>query len=376
MRKADSTRRQFLQATGPSIAAASLAGTRVATQPRLPGPPEKKLGYAIVGLGSLSINQILPAFAQCRHAKVTALVSGDAAKARTLAAAYGVPASGIYSYDTYDRIKDNPEVDLVYVVLPNSMHHEYTIRAHQAGKHVLCEKPMANTPRECEEMIAAARQAGRKLMIGYRLRYEPYNMAMIDMARKQEFGTPKVILCEAGFSIGNPNQWRLKKALAGGGSLMDIGIYALNAARYLSGEEPVAINAMEHTTPGDPRFADGVEETINFQLRFPSGLLANCVSSYGVGLNRFRVHAEKASFELEPALSYTDLRMRIIRGNTVELRSLPERNHFALEMDHLAECVKDGQEPRTPGEEGLKDLRAMMAIYEAAKTGRTVTLNA
>ncbi len=374
MHASDPSRRRFLQSTGLSLAAASLAGTRVAAQPRLPGPPEKKLGYAIVGLGSLSINQILPAFAYCRHARPTALVSGDAAKAKTLAAAYGVPESGIYSYDTYDRIKDNPDVDIVYVVLPNSMHREYTVRAHEAGKHVLCEKPMANTPQECEQMIAAAKAAGRKLMIGYRLRYEPYNMAMIDMVRNQEFGKPKVLLCEAGFSIGNPNQWRLKKALAGGGSLMDIGVYALNAARYLSGEEPVAINAMEYTTPGDPRFADGVEETINFQLRFPSGLLANCVSSYGVGLNRFRVHAEKGSFELEPALSYTDLRMRVIRGNTVELRSLPERNHFAAEMDHLAECVKSDSEPRTPGEEGLKDLRAMMAIYEAARTGKTVAM--
>jgi predicted dehydrogenase len=213
-------------------------------------------------------------------------------------------------------------------------------------------------------------------MIGYRLRYEPYNMAMIKMAREQEFGKPKVILCEAGFSIGDPRQWRLKKALAGGGSLMDIGIYALNAARYLSGEEPAAINAFSYTTPGDVRFADGVEETINFQLRFPSGLLANCVSSYGVGLNRFRVHAEKAAFELEPALSYSDLRMRVVRGGTVELRSLPERNQFALEMDHMAESVKGNTEPRTPGEEGLKDLRAMMAIYEAARSGRTVTLSA
>jgi len=371
-----SSRRQFLQATGLSLAAASLAGIRTGAQPRLPGPPEKKLGFAIVGLGSLAINQILPAFAHCRHAKVTALVSGDAAKAKTLATAYGVPESGLYSYDTYDRMRVNPDIDVVYVVLPNSMHPEYTVRAHKAGKHVLCEKPMANTPQDCETMIAAARAAGKKLMIGYRLRYEPHNMAMIKMAREQEFGKPKVILCEAGFSIGDPKQWRLNKALAGGGSLMDIGIYALNAARYLSGEEPMAINAFTYTTPDDVRFADGVEETINFQLRFPSGVLANCVSSYGVGLNRFRVHAERGSFELEPALSYSDLRMRVIRGGTVELRPHPERNHFALEMDHLAQCVKDNQEPRTPGEEGLKDLRAMMAIYEAAKSGKTVTLNA
>jgi glucose-fructose oxidoreductase len=271
---------------------------------------------------------------------------------------------------------DDPEIEAVYIALANDVHLHWILAALHAGKHVLCEKPMANTPQDCEAMIAAAKVAGKKLMIGYRLRYEPNNMAMIDMCRKQEFGKPKVILCEAGFNIGDPKQWRLNKTLAGGGSLMDIGIYALNAARYLSGEEPIAINAFEYTTPGDPRFAPGVEETLNFQLRFPSGILANCVSSYGVGLNRFRVHAERAAFELEPALSYSDLRMRVVRGGTVEQRTLPERNQFALEMDHMAESVKNNTEPRTPGEEGLKDLRAMMAIYEAAKTGKTVTLNA
>jgi len=367
------SRRHFLQSTGLSLAAASIAGTRAFAQPRLPGPPEKKLGYAIVGLGSLSINQILPAFAQCKHARVTALVSGNAEKAKTLAAAYGVPASGLYSYDTYDRIKDNPDVDIVYVVLPNSMHREYTVRAHEAGKHVLCEKPMANTPQECEEMIAAAKAAGKKLMIGYRLRYEPYNMAMIDLCRKQEFGKPKVILCEAGFNIGDPKQWRLNKKLAGGGSLMDIGIYALNAARYLSGEEPVAINAFEYTTPGDPRFKE-VEETINFQMRFPSGVLANCVSSYGTPLNRFRVHAERGSFEMEPAYSRRALGMRVFKGNTVEQRSLREPDHFAAMMDHLAECAATNTRPIIDGEDGRNDMRVIEACYESVKTGRPVKL--
>jgi glucose-fructose oxidoreductase len=224
-------------------------------------------------------------------------------------------------------------------------------------------------------MIAACRQAGRKLAIAYRLHFEPNNLELVRLAREKTLGSVKVIEAGAGFPIGDPKQWRLDKALAGGGSLMDIGIYALNAARYLSGEEPVAINAFEYTTPGDVRFADGVEETINFQLRFPSGLLANCVSSYGVGLNRFRVHAEKASFELEPALSYSDLRMRVIRGGTVELRSLPERNQFALEMDHFSESVMANREPKTPGEEGLRDVRIMQAIYRAAAEGRPLGLD-
>jgi len=154
--------------------------------------------------------------------------------------------------------------------------------------------------------------------------------------------------------------------------LMDIGIYSLQAARYVTGEEPVEIAAMSYTTPGDERFKE-VEEAIDFQLRFPSGALANCSSSYGyAGQNRYRVIADKGWFELEPATSYTGLRMRVRRGNVLEERSLPQRDHFALEMDHLSECVMDGKEPLTPGEEGLRDLKLMTAIYEAARSGKTV----
>ena len=161
--------------------------------------------------------------------------------------------------------------------------------------------------------------------------------------------------------------------MAGGGSLMDIGIYALQAARYLSGEEPVSVNAMTYSTPGDVRFTE-VEEHVTFQLRFPSGILANCTSSYGAGLNRFRVVKPTGWAELEPALNYTGIRMRAWRGGA--LQEVPQRtvDHFAAEMDHFSECIQTGTDPRTPGEEGLKDLRIMMAIYEAARSGRTVPL--
>jgi glucose-fructose oxidoreductase len=342
---------------------------------KLPAVPEKRIGFALVGLGNLAINQLMPAFAQSRLAKLVGLVSGRPEKAAHLAKMYGVDPKNIYNYENYERLADNPAIDVIYVVLPNSMHPEYTIRALKAGKHVLCEKPMANTPQECEQMIAAAKGANRKLMIGYRLRYEPFNQALIAYARDaKEAGPTRVILADAGFNIGDPSQWRLRRAMAGGGSLMDIGIYALNAARYLSGEEPVAVSAMMHSPPDDPRFVE-VEENITFQLRFPSGILANCTSSYGAGLNRFRVAKPRGSAELEPALSYNGLRFRVFRGSTIEERALPQRDHFALEMDHLAGCVLTGAEPLTPGEEGLKDLRVMMAIYDAARTGRTVSLS-
>lgn len=363
------TRRRFLERTGQGlVTAGALAASAGAQGLRVPDPPGRKAGFAIVGLGNLSINQILPAFARCEKSKPVAFVSGDRAKAEKLALRYGVESKNIYNYQNYDRLADNPEVDIVYVVLPNSMHAEYTIRALRAGKHVLCEKPMANTPKDCEEMIAEGRKAGRKLMIGYRLRYEPHTQALIKAARDQELGPLKIVLADAGFNIGDPNQWRLKKAMAGGGSLMDIGIYALQAARYISGEEPVEVQAMSYSTPNDPRFRE-VEETINFQLRFPSGVLANCTSSYGAGLNRFRGVAVRGWYELEPALSYTGLRMRVGRGGVIEERIHPQRDQFALEMDHLSECVMENKEPLTPGEEGLRDLRIMMAIYEAARSG-------
>jgi predicted dehydrogenase len=371
------SRRWFLNRMGQGFVAANLAAPLLwgaQSQLAVPDPPGKKLGWAIVGLGSLSIHQILPAFAACEKSKVTAFVSGHPDKANKLALRYGVNPKNIYNYENYDSIRNNPDVDIIYIVLPNGMHAEYTIRGVQAGKHVLCEKPMANTPADCRKMIDAASAAGRKLMVAYRCRYEPYNREAIRIARSQELGPTQAILADTGFRIGDPNQWRLKKDMAGGGSLMDIGIYALNASRYLSGEEPTEVNAMMYTTPGDPRFKE-VEETINFQLRFPSGILANCTSSYGYyHQSHYRVVGTNGILEMDPATWYSGLRLRVQHGGVMEERELPVVDHFAAEMDHMSECVMQNKQPLTPGEEGLRDLTIMMAIYEAAKTGKTVKL--
>jgi predicted dehydrogenase len=360
--------------TGAGLAAANVSQAFLGRTFALdvPEPPGKKLGWAIVGLGNLSINQILPAFSKCEKSKVVAFVSGHPDKANKLAARYGVNPKNIYDYRNYDTIRDNPEVDVIYIVLPNGMHAEYTVRGHEAGKHVLTEKPMANTATECQAMIDSARKANRKLMVAYRCRYEPFNQEMIRMAREKVLGPVQVIVADHGFSIGDPAQWRLKRALSGGGSLMDIGIYSLQAARYISGEEPVELNATSYTTPGDERFKE-VEETIVFQLRFPSGVLANCTSSYGyAGQNRYRAIATEGWFELEPATSYTGLRMRIHRDNAIEEPELPVKDHFALEIDHMSECVMQDKEPLTAGEEGLRDLKIMTAIYESARFSKPV----
>jgi predicted dehydrogenase len=370
------TRRRFVSKVGQGLLMSKVAGLALpcaaAQQLNVPPPPGKKCSWAIVGLGRLSIEQILPAFAKCEKSKVVAFVSGHPDKANKLALRYGVNEKNIYDYQNYDSIKNNPEVDIIYIVLPNSMHAEYTVRGLQAGKHVLCEKPMANTPADCQAMIDAGRKNDRKLMVAYRCRYEPFNQEMIRMARSQELGQLKVILCDTGFRIGDPTQWRLNKTLAGGGSLMDVGIYGLEAARYISGEEPVEINAFSYSTPGDVHFKE-VEETIMFQLRFPSGVLANCSSSYGYsGQNHFRAVTTQGWFELEPAMYYSGLRMKVNRGNKLEEVSIPQKDHFASEMDHMSECVMGNKEPLTPGEEGLRDIKLIMAIYEAARSNKTV----
>jgi predicted dehydrogenase len=371
------TRRGFMTKVGGGLVLANVAGgllKKAEAQLVVPDPPGKKLGWAIVGLGSLAINQILPAFSQCEKSKVVALVSGHPDKANKLALRYGVSPKNIYNYQNYDSIKDNPEVDIIYIVLPNGMHAEYTVRGLQAGKHVLTEKPMANTPAECQQMVDAGRKANKKLMVAYRCRYDPYTQEAIRVARSHELGTVKVILADAGFAMKDPNVWRLKKSLAGGGSLMDIGIYALQAARYLTGEEPSEVNAMMYSTPNDPRFKE-VEEAINFQLRFPSGILANCTSSYGYAWqSHYRVVTSEGWLEMDPATAYSGLRMRVHRGNVTEEKDLPVVDHFAAEMEHMSDCVMQNKEPLTPGEEGLRDLTIMHALYEAANTGKTVKL--
>jgi predicted dehydrogenase len=334
----------------------------------------KKLGFALVGLGSLSGNQIAPAlFEKTKLCKLTGLVSGHPDKAKEWAKKYGVPERNIYDYQNFDQIKNNPEIDVVYVVLPNSMHAEYTIRAAKAGKHVLCEKPMAISVKECDAMIAACKTAGRKLAIAYRLHFEPNNLELVRLAREKTLGSVKVIEAAAGFPIGDPKQWRLDKALAGGGSLMDIGIYALQAARYISGEEPVAVSAQMSIT--DPvKFKPGVDESLLFTLKFPSGVVANCASSYATGLNRFRANAERGWFEVSPALNYVGIKGRMSSQGAPKDFDFPAIDHFAAEMDDFADCIINGKETRVPGEEGRRDQRIMTAIYQAAASGKTVAL--
>lgn len=337
---------------------------------------EKKLGFAIVGLGKFATEQMMPAFKDCKHARIVALVSGSPAKTQRLAREYGVPAANLYNYQNFDSIKDNPAVDVVYIVLPPALHAEYTLRAARAGKHVLSEKPMATSVAECEQMIEACRKAGKKLMIAYRAQYEPFNLEAIARLRRGELGRVMQITADHGRTVDptgdKADEWRVVKKMAGGGSLMDIGIYSLNAARYLTGEEPVEVTAVEMTDKSDPRFRE-VEDRIHFTLRFPGGTLATCTSAYSIAeVKRFRVFGDKAWLDLDPATDYYQHNMTIGSKQGEQKIALREGNQFAAELDHMAECVLQNKTPKTPGEEGLRDIRLITAIYEAARTGKTV----
>ncbi len=341
-------------------------------------PFDKRLGIAIVGLGRLSLTQILPGFAESKHVRVTGLVSGERDKARVIAAQYGVPERSIYDYKTFDQIKNNPEIDVVYIVLPNAMHAEYTVRAAQAGKHVMCEKPMATTVADAQRMVDACKQAGRKLMIAYRCQYLPEYRELIRIARDRVHGEVRFIEASNGQNNANNGQWRLNKAMAGGGSLPDVGLYCLNAARFITGEEPVEITARLTQPKGDPRFAE-VEDLCTFTLRFPSGVLASCSSGYSYHENRFlRLSATEASVGLDPAFSYDNLTMQISRrqgmSSALEQRRWSPKNQFALEMDAYAEAIRADRVPLTPGEEGLQDMRIIAAIYQAAASGGIVRM--
>lgn len=336
----------------------------------LPEIVERKAGWAIVGLGQLALEEVLPAFGQCRLSRPTALVSGHPDKARHVAEAYGLDLTNIYSYDSFDRIADNPAIDIVYIILPNSMHAEYTIRALKAGKHVLCEKPMSVSVTEAEQMIAAAKEAQRKLMIAYRLHYEPLNQKVMQLCAERAYGPVKTFSSSNCQTVGAPNI-RLSAAL-GGGPVGDVGVYSINAARYCTGEEPVEVTAMAHQPTDNPRFRE-VAESVAFTLRFPSGVLAHCDCSFNAEVSRrYRVHCEKGFIDMDPAFSYNGLKLSVKEGGQAGRRTelqIEQVNHFSAEMDHFSDCVLNGREPRTPGEDGLADMRVIAAIEEALRSG-------
>jgi predicted dehydrogenase len=360
------TRRKFV-VQAAALAAAPFISTRVTRA--LAAASKKKLGFALCGLGSLSTNQIAPALQKTEHCRLAGIITGTPAKALRWQARYNIPGRNVYNYETMQRIADNPDIDVVYVVTPNAIHLDNALVAAKAGKHVFCEKPMEISVERCQQMIDAVKAADRVLGIGYRCRFEPHHLECVRIAREQELGAVKVIDAHFGFNI-EPSVWRLKRALSGGGPLMDVGIYALQATRYLSGEEPMWVSAA--TTQGDRARFSEVEESVLWEARFPGGAASHCSSSYNaVGVGYFRVLAERGWFGLEPAFNYGGLHGMRSDGKAIES---PPTDQFAVEMDNFAACILEKTPTRVPGEEGLRDVRIMMAIYESARTGKPVEL--
>ena len=329
------------------------------------------LRVAIMGLGSYG-SRVARAMKDCKRAKLVGVISGTPSKVAKWQATYNIPEKNCYNYSNFDKIKDNPDIDAVYVITPNGLHCEQTIRVAKAGKHVICEKPMGINAEEGERMVKACKEANVKLLVGYRMHFEPKTVEVIRMRKAGEFGKTKFFQGQSGFVIGDPTQWRLNKELAGGGAMMDIGIYSINGARYMLGEEPIWVTAQETKT--DPvKFKEGVDETIQFQMGFPSGAVASCLSTYAMNnLDRFFLNGEKGFAEMQPSTGYGPIKGRTHKGELDH----PHIAHQTFQMDGMAQLIFEGKEPIVPvdGEEGLKDLKIIDAIYKAVKTGKKIAL--
>lgn len=336
----------------------------------------KRVGYAVVGLGFISETSVLPAFRHSKKCKLVALVSHDPKRAKQLGARFGVGAKNCYGYENYDQCLDNPEVEAVFVASINGEHAEQTVRAAEAGKHVLCEKPLGNTVEECRRMIKACRENDVRLMTAYRKYFEPGSVALKKLITTGKLGRLRHMFSTY-TEIVDPAKvrWQLNRKLAGGGSLMDIGVYCVNTMRWLAGTSP--IEATAHSWTDDPkRFAD-VEDSIAFQLTHPEGLVCQGTSSYSSRAASFvQVHGDKGWAALNPAFAFEEERRLFgkLQGKWFE-QKFKVMDEFVLELDHFADCIRRQRDPKSDGMEGLLDIATIEAIYRSASENRTVAVD-
>jgi predicted dehydrogenase len=368
------SRRDFLQKLTASVIALPFLSRDASSNPKnfynqfYDGPV---LRVAIMGLGSYG-TRVAEAMQSCTKAKLVGVISGTPSKIKDWQSKYNITDKNCYNYENFDQVKNNPDIDAVYVITPNGLHHDEVIRVAKAGKHVICEKPMAVNAKEGQEMIDACKKANVKLLVGYRMHFEPKTLAIIRMRKDGELGKILFFQGLSGFTIGDPTQWRLNKQLSGGGSMMDIGIYSINGSRYMTGEEPIWVTAEETKT--DPvKFKEGVDETIQFQLGFPGGAVASCLSTYRMNnLDSFFLNGENGFAELQPSTGYGPIKGRTNKGEL----DFPHVTHQTVQMDEMAGIILHGKQPivAVDGEEALKDLKIIDAIYLATKTGKKVDL--
>lgn len=361
------TRRDFIQTISAPLMAIPFLSMCDSVQ-TYNGP---LLRVAIMGLGGYG-TRVAEAMKSCTNAKLVGVISGTPSKISDWRSKYNIPEKNCYNYQDFDKIRDNPDIDAVYIITPNAQHRDQVIRVAKAGKHVICEKPMAVNAADAQAMVDACREAKVKLLVGYRMHFEANTLEIIRMRNNGEFGKILFFQGLSGFRIGDPKQWRLNKQLAGGGAMMDIGIYSVNGARYMVGEDPVWVTAQEVKT--DPvKFGPGVDETITFQLGFPGGAVASCLSTYNMSyLDRFFLNGEKGFAELLPATGYGPIKGRTYKG---ELNK-PHLTHQTVQMDEMAAIILGGKSPVVPvdGEEGVKDMKIIDAIYKAVETGMRVDI--
>ena len=343
-----------------------------------PMPPGKRLGICVVGLGALALENIIPGFAEAKSVRLTGLVSGEPDKARAIAAQYGVPSQNVYSYANFDSIRNNPDIDIVYIVLPNAMHAEYTVRAAQAGKHVLCEKPMASNVADAQHMVDACRAARRELMIAYRLQYNEAHRTAIGLARDKTFG--RVQMIEAINGQNDAREWPMAPDPRNGRRRFAARCRALLLQRLSLSHRRGADRGDRRAHPTEERPAlsrDRGRRVVHpaLSVRHHRHRLIRLQLHES---RQLRVHAEAGWFGLDPAFGYDNLALQISRkagqASALEQRRFAPRSQFAVEMDAFAASLREGTTPHTPGEEGLQDMRILEAIYQAAAGGSPVKL--
>ncbi|HEX5169684.1 MAG TPA: Gfo/Idh/MocA family oxidoreductase [Cyclobacteriaceae bacterium] len=364
------SRRSFLQKMGLGAGVVSLVTLPSFLSHEKRNYQGKKLNIALCGLGRYA-GYLAEGITVSQYCKVAGIVTGTPTKEKIWSEKYGIPQSNIYNYNNFDEIRNNGDIDLVYVVLPNAMHKEFAIRAAKAGKHVIVEKPMAINASDCQEMIDVCKKANVQLAVGYRLHYEPYNMELKRLGQEKVLGQVRLVEASLGYKSGTPGEWRLNKALAGGGPLMNLGVYCVQVARYILGEEPVSVTAQFGPVTNKELFKE-VEESITWQLHFPGGAAVTSTSSYNCGIDRVYAGADEGFFELSPAISYGPFKGRTSKGEL----NFPEINQQATQCDEIAKVLLAGNElpDHITGQEGWKDAKVMDGIYKAAETGRRVSL--
>lgn len=332
---------------------------------------KESLGVALVGLGSYSTYQLAPALEETQHCHLAAVVTGSPEKAKRWTRQYKLNPNSVYDYENFHQIAQNSEVDIVYIVLPNSMHAEFSIRAARARKHVICEKPMGLSSEECVSIIDACKKAGVKLGMGYRLHSEPYTMELKRLVKQKKYGQARYISSTAAYvSRGNPNQWRLDKSLSGGGALMNMGVYAFQALIYAAGSNPTSVSAQEYSTR--PEYFKETDETITAQFEWANGALGQMMTSHNYRSNHLRAEYEKGWVELSPASTYIPLSGKTSDGPL----DFKQESQQKLQMDDFALHIQGQQPNRAPGEMGHRDLLIIEAIYRSIREGgKKIKLN-